>query len=35
VISVNYRLVSDHKFPVAVEDTYDSAKRVADNNQLA
>jgi acetyl esterase len=35
VISVDYRLVPEHKFPAAVEDTYDSAKWVADNNQLA
>jgi acetyl esterase/lipase len=32
---VNYRLVPEHKFPAAVEDTYDAAERVADNNHSA
>jgi acetyl esterase/lipase len=35
VISVNYRIVSEHKFPAAVEDTYDATKQVADNNHSA
>jgi len=35
VISVNYRIVSEHKFPAAVEDIYDAAKQVADNNHSA
>jgi acetyl esterase len=32
VISVDYPLVPEHKFPAAVEDTYDAANWVADNN---
>lgn len=33
VVSVEYRLAPEHKFPVAVEDAYDALKWVTDNSE--